>query len=206
MSSTPMIRQPRLSKKIFDGTLYGFDKENNRLLFVKNEPTRQYFNLDLNSGKEKALGWENNDSDYDPYKQYQSIEDRYVAIDFSEDIDIETLPQYQITKTTDYQHNIEIANQSYPVDYVLTINNQQYITLRPLVSPLGIKIAIDMAPKGTKTPDGRIYTINYKGQTFVLSADDYINLNWTLMVTPQALEQITQEEITITPLPDKILH
>ncbi|WP_089610033.1 hypothetical protein [Dehalobacterium formicoaceticum] len=174
-------------KKVISGSLYAYDGKTNQILFVKNEPKRENWTLDLSTRLEKReMNWE---------RFYLSPDEASKVPISPEDLQMAGLKVITPEETVRYEHEIGISDQVIPVPYVFKRENKEFIPLRPLMESLGIKININQL--GSFVWE---YQVSYREKKFTLSEGEYINYKWQLFVTPDVLKKMGLPEFTISPI------
>ena len=182
--------------KLFNGSMWGgYFTSLNTVLFVKNEPTRQYHAYNFTTGETTALGY-----DYEEINKkyiYEENTDNIVKIAMplvlSKEL-IADLPLYEVNQKPVYEHMVTINGTDYPVNRVITYKGKQYIAIRALLEPLQITMATEI----TADPAHR-FVFKANEQTLVIGNDEYndayLNLSQTLLFTPETLAKLG---ITVT--------
>ncbi len=177
-------------EKVVSGSLRAYDQGKNQILFVKNEPTRKSWVMDLSTRIEKR---EDNTGSFFP--DVPDVPDVPEAPLPPENLDIKSLKVISPERGVQYEHEIQIGDQVIPVPYVFKRENKEFIPLRPLIESLGVKININQM--GSYFIE---YQVSYQGKKFILSADEYINYKWQLFVNPEVLKRLGLPEFTIKPI------
>lgn len=176
-------------EKVVSGSLWAYDAKTNQILFVKNEPKREKWSLDLSTRLEKR--------EMNPERFYPSTDDTPRVSLPPGDLDIDSLKVVTPEKDVQYEHRIGIGDQVIPVPYIFKSKNQEFIPLRPLMEPLGIEVNINQLGSFVKE-----YQVSYQEKKFVLSENEYIIYKWKLFVTPEVLKKMGLPEFTVKPIRD----
>jgi hypothetical protein len=174
-------------KKVVSGSLYAYDKDKNQILFVKNEPMRKTWVMDLSTRIEKR--------EMNPDRFYPASGEAPKVPLPPEDLNIDSLKVMTPEKDVRYEHEIGIGDQLIPVSYIFKSKNQEFIPLRPLIEPLGIQVNINQLGSFVKE-----YQVSYQEKKFTLSEGEYINYKWQLFVTPEVLKKMGLPEYTVKPI------
>lgn len=180
------------SQKLFNGSLWEYDREKNEIQFVKNEPNRQPYVYSFRTGEIKALSYDGEQVDAvydDSFQKIKAIEMPFKLTDEA----IKALPLLEVTEKTVFEHAVTIKGRDYPVRRVLTVEGKQYIAIRSLFQDfnLSLEITIDYRDYNRKK-----FSLSAPDKTLVLDpADDslnreYLNIDATLLLTPEALAKL----------------
>jgi hypothetical protein len=172
--------------KVVSGSLYAYNEKHNQILFVKNEPQRKNRVLDLSTGLQVQT---DNIASF-----YPASETAKVPLP-PEDLDLAGLKVLSPERVVQYEHEMQIGEESIPLPYVWQKGEQEFIPLRPLLQPLRINININQLADG-----GKLYQVLYRGKKFNLARDEYINYQWQLFVTPEVLVKMGLPEFVIKPV------
>ncbi|ATW23750.1 hypothetical protein [Candidatus Formimonas warabiya] len=180
------IFDPKTKKfeKVVSGSLYAYDREKNRILFVKNEPMRKTWVMDLSTRIEKR---EINTASFYP----SPVTLPKVPLP-PKDLNIDSLKVVTPERVTRYEHEIRMGDQIIPVPYIFERENKEFIPLRPLIETLGIKVNIKQLGSYVKE-----YQVSYQGNKFTLLEEEFINYKWKLFVTTDVLKKMGLPEFTI---------
>lgn len=174
-------------EKVVSGSLWGYDATNNRILFVKNEPTRKTWVMDLTTRKEVQADYTDS---------FFSVPGDTPQMPFPpNNLNLQSLQVVSPERVIQYEHEIRIGKETISLPFVFERANKEFIPLRPLMEPLGIKI--DISELGNYV---REYQISYRENKFILSKDQFTNYKWQLFVTPEVLEKLGLPEYTVSPV------
>jgi hypothetical protein len=174
--------------KLVSGSIYAYDREKNLILFVKNEPQRLAWVMDLATRQEARE--DNTDSFYD----FDRVPDLPLP---PQDLVLADLKVITPELVVQYQHKITVGTETIPLPYVFEKENREFVPLRPLMEPLGIKLNINKA-----APNAEEYQVSYQEEKFTLAPEEYLNYQWQLFVTPEALQKLGLTGFKIRALTD----
>jgi hypothetical protein len=175
-------------EKLVSGSLRAYDRDRNKILFVKNEPMRKSWVMDLSTGTEV---------------QEDNVDSFYPSFDTGKvplpplDLDLNSIKVILPERITQYEHEMQIGEEAINLPFVFEKDNREYIPLRPLMDPLGIKVNIKQLDYQT-----REYQVSYQENKFTLSGDEFINYRWQLFVTPDVLKKLGLREFTVRAVTD----
>ncbi|MEL7568197.1 MAG: hypothetical protein AAGU27_25435 [Dehalobacterium sp.] len=174
-------------EKVVSGSLYAYDQKNNQILFAKNEPKRENWVMDLSTRiARRAVNTESF------YPAPSNVPEVPLP---PKDLNINSLKLVTPERVVRYEHEIRIGDQVIPAPYIFNRENKEFIPLRPLMEPLGIKVNINQLDSYVKE-----YQVSYQENKFILSNDEFINYKWQLFVTPEALKRLGLPEFTVIPI------
>lgn len=171
-------------EKLVSGSLRAYDRDHNRILFVKNEPMRKNWVMNLSTRIEV---------------QEDNVDSFYASLDTAKisllplDLDLNSLKVISPERITRFEHEIQIGEETIALPFVFQKDNREFIPLRPLMEPLGMKVNIKQLDYQT-----REYQVSYREKKFTLSRDEFINYKWQLFVTPDVLKELGLGEFTVT--------
>jgi hypothetical protein len=178
--------ETKKNNKLVSGSLRAYDRDNNRIIFVKNEPMRKLWVMDLSTRKEV---------------QDDKIASFFITKEMPKiplpplDLDLNSLKVISPKRITRYEHEMTIGEKTIPLTYVFEKENKEFIPLRPLMEPLGIKLNITQMDRQNKK-----YQVSYRENKFTLSKDEFINYKWQIFVTPDALKKLGLGQFNIRAL------
>ncbi|OAB46123.1 hypothetical protein [Paenibacillus glacialis] len=177
------------TKQLVFGKLYQYSDQEQKLVYVKNEPKRLQWIYDLKTGKSSLL------TKTEEEKLY-SWKDPCPTTKAPDKLDIKTLPVIDLPIRNLYEYEVVTSHGSELVPYAFVTEGKTYIPLRPIVSKFKLSVG---------QREGDMYNYKYKltgptGQIVTLDRTNSRVFQFRLLVTPEVLEKVGLQGVTVKPL------
>jgi len=176
-------------KELVLGRLYSYSEKDQKFEFVKNEPKRLLWIYDLKTGKSSLItkAEENN---------LFTWKDPRPTTKAPNNLDIKTLPVIDLPIRNLYEYEVMTTQGSELVPYAFEKEGKTFIPLFSILSKFKLSVG---------QREGDMYDYQYKltgttGQTITLDRNNSRVFQFRLFVTPEVLEKVGLQEVTVKPL------
>ncbi|WP_438347370.1 hypothetical protein ACP8HI_16920 [Paenibacillus sp. FA6] len=174
------------TKQLVLGTLYVYSDKEQKLLFTKNEPWRIPWVYDLKTGRSSLA------TKTEQENLYAWIDPRPTT-KAPDNLDMKTLPVIDLPIHRLYEHEVMTSQGSELVPFTFVKDGEKYIPLHSLVSKFSLSIGLR---------EGNMYDYQYKltgasDQTVILDRNNSYMFQFRLYVTPEVLEKVGLEDVTV---------
>jgi len=176
-------------KELVLGKLYSYSEKDQNFVFVKNEPKRLPWKYDLLTGKSSLLTKKEEEKIYE-------WKDTRPTTKAPDNLDVKTLPVIDLPIRNMYEYEVVTSQGSELVPYAFEKEGKTFIPLLSIVSKFKLSVG---------QREGDMYDYRYKltgptGQTMILDRNNSRVFQFRLFVTPEVLEKIGLQEVTVKPL------
>ncbi|MEC0092789.1 hypothetical protein [Paenibacillus macquariensis] len=176
-------------KELVLGKLYRYSEKDQNFVFVKNEPKRLPWKYDLLTGKSRLL------TKIEEEKIYE-WDDTRPTTKAPNNLDIKTLPVIDLPIRNLYEHEVMTTQGSELVPYAFEKEGKTFIPLFSILSKFKLSVG---------QREGDMYDYRYKltgptGQVITLDHNNSRVFQFRLFVTPEVLEKVGLQEVTVKPL------
>ncbi|OAB48340.1 hypothetical protein [Paenibacillus antarcticus] len=176
-------------KELVLGKLYRYSEKDQNFVFVKNEPKRLPWKYDLLTGKSSLLTKKEEEKIYE-------WNDTRPTMKAPDNLDVKMLPIIDLPIRNMYEYEVVTSQGSELVPYAFEKEGKTFIPLLSLVSKFKLSVG---------QREGDMYDYRYKltgptGQTMILDRNNSRVFQFRLFVTPEVLEKIGLQEVTVKPL------
>lgn len=170
------------------GTINSYSEKDQTFVFAKNEPKRLSWIFDLTTGKSRLLT--------EGERELYTWSDPRPTTTAPDNLDVAALPIMDVPIHDLYEHEVITSQGSELVPYAFEKEGKTFIPLRSILSSFNLSVG----PR-----EGDMYDYQYKltgptGQSMTLDRNNSRVFQFRLFVTPEVLEKVGLQEVTVKPL------
>lgn len=176
-------------KELVLGRIDSYSEKDQTFVFVKNEPKRLPWIYNLKTGKSRLLT-------EDEREKLYTWRDTRPTTKAPDNLDVAALPILDLPIHHLYEHEVITSQGSELVPYAFVKEGTTFIPLRFILSSFNVSVG---------QREGDMYDYQYKltgptGQSMTLDRNNSRVFQFRLFVTPEVLEQIGLQDVTVKPL------
>jgi hypothetical protein len=173
-------------KELVLGKIYGYSEKDQKFEFVRNEPKRLPWIYDLQTGESSLITKSEEE-------KFFSWKDPRPTSKAPDNIDMTTLPVIDLPIRNSYEHEVITSKGSELVPYTFVKEAKTYIPLLPILPKFNLSVG---------QREGNMYDYQYKltgasGQSVTLDRSNSIVFQFRLFVTPEILEKVGLQDVTV---------
>ncbi len=176
-------------KELVLGKIDSYSEKDHTFVFAKNEPKRLPWIFDLKTGKSRLLT-------EDEREKLYTWSDTRPTTKVPDNLDVPALPIIDLPIHHLYEHEVITSQGSELVPYAFVKEGTTFVPLRSIVSSFNLIVG---------QREGDMYDYQYKltgptGQSMTLDRNNSRVFQFRLFVTPEVLEQVGLQDVTVKPL------